>query len=158
MENNKGFISLKTVSNYWDKVLYDYNLLEQNPTNVYFAFNFFITSYHLIDWLFQGKTAKESLERKSLEENPILRINYHICNGAKHFEPKNNKNNSIEKIEETGYAESDYCMDDYSENDILIYLEEEFHSEFGESIEIMKLAEKIVCFWQEELVKQNLIS
>lgn len=150
MENGKGFISLKTVSDYWNKVLFDYNLLKQNPLNVYLAFNFFVTSYHLVDWVFEGKTSKGCSERKLFEESSLVRINYHICNGAKHFEPKkNNKNNSVKEIEDTGYADNDYCSEKYFENDILIYLEEEFVSEFGNSIEIIDLADKIVSFWKE---------
>jgi len=31
MKNNRGFIELKSVSDYWEKLLFDHQVLKENP-------------------------------------------------------------------------------------------------------------------------------
>ena len=152
MKNNQGFIELKNVNDYWKKLQSDYDDLKDNDEDVYLAFNFFITSYHLIDWIFKGKISNE---RRKLIKAPILKICGHIANGIKHFSTDQHK--SVKEIEKEGYVEQGYVEDGYFESPIMIYLEEDLISEFGESIKITDLADRVMTFWRNELSVRNLI-
>lgn len=157
MKENKGFIELNTVNDYWKKLQHDYLLLSNNCEDVYLAFNFFVTAYHLIDWIFEGERSRENEERKVFETNSLMKICFHICNGAKHFNPLDKRNDSVKKIEKDKYVDEDYCDVDYVESPIIIYLEDNLKEEFGSSISITDLSNKIMIFWKVELIRRKLI-
>ena len=154
MKNNKGFIELVNVKDYWKKLQFDFNELKKNDEDVYKAFNFFITSYHLLDWIFKGEY---SIERTNLNKKPILKLCSHIANGIKHFEIDSNRHNSVKEIEKERYVEEGYWEESYAESPIIISLDEKLNSEFGESKKIIELADKVMLFWETELNKRKLI-
>lgn len=152
MKDNRGFIELNNVSDYWKKLLFDYNELKKDNENTYKAFNFFVTAYHLLDWIFEGKYPDERIE---LNKISILKICNHIANGIKHFEP--DRHGSVIEIEKQEYFEKGCVEDGYVESPIMIYLEDDYISEFGNYIPISDLADKIIKFWNNELNMRDLI-
>ena len=152
MKNNKGFIELNSVSDYWEKLLFDYQELKKNNENTYNAFNFFVTAYHLLDWIFEGEYPKE---RTELNKVSVLKICNHIANGIKHFEP--NRHGSVKEIKQVRLFEVGVFEEGIFESPIVIYLGDDFISEFGDSIQISDLADKVIEFWEKELNKRNLI-
>jgi hypothetical protein len=152
MKNNKGFIELKSVSDYWKKLLFDYTELKKRDNDTYIAFNFFVTAYHLLDWVFEGNYSDE---RTELNKEPILKICSHIANGIKHFEPK--RHNSVKKIKKKGLYEEGFYEEGFYENPIIIYIDDDFISDIGNSIRISDLAQMVIEFWEKELKKRNLI-
>lgn len=154
MKSNKGFIELRSIQDYWDKLLFDYSELKEKNENVYVAFNFFVTAYHLLDWVFEGKYSDE---RTQLNNKPIVKICNHISNGIKHFETDSHRHNSVKEIEKERYVKKGYVQDGYFESPIIIYLDENLKSEFGDSIEISELADKVMDFWKFELKTRNLV-
>jgi len=152
MKNNKGFIELKSVSDYWKKLLFDYTELKKRDKDTYIAFNFFVTAYHLLDWVFEGNYSDE---RTELNKVPILKICNHIANGIKHFEPK--RHSSVKEIKKKGLYEEGFYEEGFYENPITIYIDDDFISEIGNSIRISDLARMVMEFWEKELKKRNLI-
>lgn len=152
MQNNKGFIELKSVSDYWKKVLYDYKILKKYPDNSYSGFNFFVTAYHLLDWVFEGKY---NHERTELNKNPTLKICGHIANGVKHFET--NRHQSVKEISIERVFEKGVFEEGVFENPIMIKLEQKYESEFGKQILITDFADYVIDFWKQELTTRNLI-
>lgn len=154
MKDNKGFIELINVKDYWKKLQFDFTELKKNDENIYVAFNFFVTSYHLLDWIFEGKYNND---RKILNNKPILKLCSHIANGIKHFETNSDRHNSVKEIEKNRYVEEDYCEEDYVESQIIIFLDEILQPDFGKSIKIIELANIVMTFWESELIKRKLI-
>jgi len=163
MENNKGFIELNNVLDYWDKLNYDYSNLITNNENVYDAFNFFVTAWHFTDWYFNELFPSDSEKelkgkiRNFKTDNPIIKVCEHIANGGKHFSINLERHNSVKKIEKLRYFEKGYCEDDYSESPILIQLDNELREKLGEFIFVKDFADCIIKFWKNELIKNKLI-
>ena len=154
MEENKGFVELRNVKDYWKKLLFDFDHLRENEEHTYTAFNFFVTAYHLIDWIFEGQ---KSEERTELHQKPLMKLCSHIANGAKHFHIDSKRHKSVKKIEKDRYVEEGYVEEGYFEEPIIIYLSEPLKSKFGESISVVDLAEQIIDFWKNELTGRNLL-
>lgn len=154
MKDNKGFIELVNVKDYWKKLQFDYTELKKKDEDIYIAFNFFVTSYHLLDWIFEGKYNEE---RTILNNKPILKLCSHIANGIKHFQTNSNRHNSVKEIEKDRYVDEDYCEEDFVESSIIIYLDEKLQSDFGKSIKIIELAKIVMKFWESELKERKLI-
>ena len=152
MKNNRGFIELKNVSDYWKKLLFDYQILKDNPDNSYYGFNFFVTSYHLIDWIFEGKYSDE---RAELNKTPILKICNHIANGVKHFEP--NRHGTVKEINKVRVFEEGVFEEGVFESPIIIQLGDELRPKLGEFIFISDFADYVIEFWKRELNRRNLI-
>lgn len=152
MKNNKGFIELKNVSDYWKKLNFDYEILKENPENSYFGFNFFVTAYHLIDWIFEGKNPDE---RKVLNNTLILKIFSHIANGIKHF--RTDRHKSIKEIYKFRVFDEGVFEEDALKSPITKNFTEEFKEKFGESILATDFADYVMEFWKDELKIRNLI-
>ena len=52
--NLKGLGSLKTPLDLLQKIRHDFERLRKNPSDSYVAFDFFVSSYHMLDWLHQN--------------------------------------------------------------------------------------------------------
>jgi len=154
MKSNKGFIELRNVSDYWRKLNFDYAKLKENDNDIYLAFNFFVTAYHLIDWIFEGKHSKE---RSELNGKSLIKICNHIVTGIKHFEPDPKRHNSVVEMEKERYVEEGFVEEGFFEDPIIIYLNEKLKLEYGESIKVMDLAQRIMEFWKAELNRRSLI-
>ncbi len=154
MKANIGFVEIKSVPDYWKKLNFDFSKLRVNDNDTYLAFNFFVTAYHMIDWIFE---AKHHEERSDLNNEPIMKICNHIVSGIKHFVPGSKRHNSVVEIEKERYVEDGYAEEGYFEDPILIYLDEKFESEFGKSIKVIELATRVMSFWDTELNKRKLL-
>ena len=163
MKNKKEFLELKNVSDYWKKLLWEFDNLKNKPNNVYFAFNFIVTAWHLTDWYFREKHPNDddqSLKLKIknfVEENPVVEISEHLANGAKHFEITFKKHKSVKSAVKERYVEEGYWEKGYSEDPIIVYINEDFKSEFGKSIKLDYYSKKLMEFWLNQLTDEQLI-
>ncbi len=163
MKNKKEFLELRNVSDYWKDSLWEYENLKNNPNDVYFAFNFIVTGWHITDWYHKAKFPEDNyntLKSKIdlfVKSNPIVKISEHLANGAKHFEVSFNKHNSVKKATKERYFEEDYVEEGYTEDPIMIYLNEEFDSEFGDSVKLSDYSSRLVIFWKNILSSDSLI-
>lgn len=55
----EGVFSLKTPKDLLGKLQHDYERLKANRLDTYAAFDFFVTSEHLLDWIYPGEANKE---------------------------------------------------------------------------------------------------
>ena len=154
MNDNKGFIELNNVKDYWNKLKHDFNELNKEPNNIYFGFNFFVTSYHLLDWIFIGKYSDD---RTKLGKSLILKICSHIANGIKHFETNKKRHNSVKKVEKYRVFEKDVFEDDIFDEPIYIHFEDEYVPFFGKSLKVVDFAKIVMVFWEKELENRKLI-
>ncbi len=163
MENNKEFLELKNVSDYWAKTLWEYENLQRNQNNVYVAFNFIVTVWHLTDWYFKAINPEDTFGQQKVKmnnfvsSNPIVEISEHLANGAKHFELTAKKHKSVKSTQKERYVQKGYWEEDYTEDPITIYLNKDFHSKFGESVKLQEYSKNLIEFWNQILKSADLI-
>jgi len=81
--NFKGFATLQSAGDLLQKIRHDHERLRSAPEDVYAAFDFFVSAYHMLDWLHPNEAAARKAEE---EGNVLLQVCSHIANGAKHFQ------------------------------------------------------------------------
>lgn len=87
-----GWFGFETSKDLLEKLERDLEKLHQDPGDADTAFNFFITAWSLIDWLYPNKP----LMRKALrQQNPILQACAHLADGSKHLQLNNPDHVSI---------------------------------------------------------------
>ena len=155
MKDKIGFLKLKVVTDYWEKVLHDYELFISNSDDTYCAYNFFVTIHHLTDWYIDWKyQTNPDVIRKELgkfqESNAILRICDHVATFAKHVKPTAKKHIIVDDIHNDYFAPG-YVVDDYASGLMMIELTS------GESMEAIYFAEKAVNFWKNYLEAEGII-
>lgn len=68
------------------KLRYDLARMEREPWHPFPAFDFFVTAYHVLDWIEPGQSASSRAARQALEdEQPLLAIAGHLATFAKHY-------------------------------------------------------------------------
>lgn len=154
MENNKGFINLNTELDLYKKLLWEHEQLLKEPWNTYVAFNFFVTGYHLADWMFKGETRSDEY-KNFIKDNIELFITSQIANGAKHFLLKNKEydddRRGVSGIKKESYAEEGYVEEGYVMDELIIHLDNEAKAKFGNSIEVSDLANRLVEFYKNKI-------
>jgi hypothetical protein len=150
----KGIFELKSAADLIKKLRYEYDQLESDPDNPYIAFNFFVTAEHIPDWLFPKKANKD--KREQLRNNSLLlQICSHIANGAKHFEVEASHHKSVSGLRRLGgYFPKGYWPKNYfprgyfPESRLVIQLEGDAKAKFGDSINVLGFASKLLDYWE----------
>lgn len=140
MSDFKGFFDLQEPKHLLAKLKHDYERLRNSPEDTYAAFDFFVTGYHMLDWLYPGK---EGEIRRTQEEadNVILQVCSHIANGIKHFEVTAKKHKTI------GYG--DVAFDDEIDVRSLVFtLTGPARNQFGFKKECIELATAVLEYWK----------
>ncbi len=87
----KGFTpKLQCPGDLLEKLKWDLRRLEESSSDVYAAFDFFVTAEHIPDWI-NDKSIKKG--------NDLLMVVSHVANGAKHFEVSKKRHKSVTEIE-----------------------------------------------------------
>lgn len=148
----KGFGSLKTPIDLLGKIRFDFERLRDSPDDPYAAFDFFVSAYHMLDWLHRqdkaGKKAKEAEESGS----PLLQVCSHLANGAKHFEAKAKKHKSVSDVRSEGgaFQRDAFQADAFQVGGLFVGLEGQAASLFGQEIDAIDLAAKVLMHWEAD--------
>ena len=146
-----GVYKLQTTDELLQKLQYDYNRLLASPrsTFVYAAFDFFVTAYHMLDWVFPGDDKAQ--DRANFKKNnPIIKVCAHIANNAKHFRATNSQNYSVQHLDYVDIPP--ISIDDQSEGFYITFNENEL-SHFGRVMRCEVLAKNVLEFWENYLKK-----
>ena len=149
----KGMFELRDASDLLNKLHKEYELMQREPTNVYCAFNFFVTAEHLLDWLYPGKVSKTKREQVR-DGSVLLQICSHIANGAKHFEVQAKHHQSVSdtvryRSSFSGrlFAGRLFSGQLFPKDRLVIHLKGDAEQSFGHSISVLELAAKILDYW-----------
>ena len=152
-----GFASLQSASDLFEKLKRDHKRLIENRNDPDFAFNFFVTALHLLDWLHpRSRTDRDRLEQSEL----LLQICSHIANGAKHFEATARKHKSVADVEKgkglvfdsPRNANGALIFDD-PRSGLIVKLTDEAEKKYGPQISVQTLADEIMKLWESILNK-----
>jgi hypothetical protein len=71
----------------YGKLIRDFGKLEAAPRDQDAAYNFFVTAYHMHEWI----AGNDQAVRRQLEADPLVRVAGHIATRGKHFEASSPK-------------------------------------------------------------------
>jgi hypothetical protein len=146
----KGIFELRTAADLFRKLEYDFNVLSAAPTDCHAAYNFFVTAWHLLDWLYLADKAKHDTIRDS---NPILQVCEHLAVGAKHFVPANRRLKSVMETGRArywpkGYWHPHYWAKWYWRDSLVVELGESVRETFDPQMDVLPLAQRAIDFWR----------
>lgn len=141
----KGFSpKLQHPGDLLEKLKWDLKRLEQSPSDVYVAFDCFVTAEHIPDWI-NDKSVKKA--------NDLLMVVSHIANGAKHFEASRARHKSVTEIE----LRTDPWPDESGVSGEHIYIG--FNMDDGKfsglELSALSLARLVYEYWESTLAQQQ---
>jgi hypothetical protein len=138
----EGFFELQTVKDLLRKLQHDSDRLKKSPVDSYAAFDFFVTAYHMLEWQYDGRT-------QTYLEN-WFQVCRRLANSAKHFQAV--RGNSVKNtlVHKGAFDQSAFSRA-FDVSELRVELEGEAAREFGPSIGVLELAEKVLRFWQERV-------
>jgi hypothetical protein len=145
----KGFGSLKTPIDLLQKIRHDFERLREVPDDIYAAFDFFVSAYHMLDWLHPdddtGRIAEEG-------KFPLLQVCSHLANGAKHFEAKQTRHTSVDDVvvEKGAFQRGVFQPNSFQVGGLFIRLDGQAASMFGSKIEAVDFAQKVLLHWETD--------
>lgn len=146
-----GVFDLETAGDLYNKLKRNYAAYEKDPINSDLAFDLFVTAWHLLEWVYPNDSTKQKEVRDS---NVVLQICEHLAVGAKHFEPKNPKLESVKRSSLSGgawtegvWAKGAWKKGAWGEK-LSIALENEAAKQYGENILAIDLAKDVMAFWK----------
>lgn len=85
------------------KLKHDRQRIRENNHDAYAAFDFFVTAYHILDWLHPDPSGA-CVRRALRDSEPLLQLADHIANGAEHFVLTNKRHQSVTSLEDKSGA------------------------------------------------------
>lgn len=88
MSGVQGFFHLQSPRDLLGKLEHDFLRMQAAPLDSYAAFDFFVSAWHMLDWIhFDPADPKRSEQDRQAEvkSRAILRLCAHLANGSKHF-------------------------------------------------------------------------
>jgi hypothetical protein len=148
------FFQLNTAADLRAKLERDLDQLKSNPMSSDVAFNFFITAEHLLDWVYP-KSVNKPTRTKERRNSVLLQVCSHLANGAKHFEVEDLHHDSVSSTDTAGgYFNASYFASPYFSSAyfgagrrLVIRLKGQAAKQLGDSIEVVKLAENVMQYW-----------
>ena len=147
----KDIFELKSASDLYDKLRWEYRRLKKDPTNSYVAYNFFVTSWHLLEWFFPEDGDKRTEIR---DKTLVLQICEHLAVGAKHFLPKNRRQKAVSSTGRYSYFPwnsfpKNWWPRGYFPDALVVSLSEEAAFVLGDEVSVLDLADKVMSFWAD---------
>jgi len=143
----KGFFALQKSADLLTKLRHDYGRIQSSPTDTYAAFDFFVTGYHMLDWLYPNNKKRQDQEEKA---SILLQICSHIANGVKHFHALAKKQQSVAevRVQEGAFQRNAFQADAFQVEALIIQLDGQAAIQFGAEIECLTLATKVLKYWE----------
>ncbi|HEV7388323.1 MAG TPA: hypothetical protein VGN73_06920 [Gemmatimonadaceae bacterium] len=143
-----GLFDLRTPRDLLAKLRHDLARIENNWSDTYATFDFFVTADHIVDWLHPNDRPGQQAERV---KSPLLQLCYHISSGAKHFEATNPTHKSV-LATELHPGQFDSAQFDRSQFDVGtlgILLTDEAAGALGFNwLDARTLSRMVLAFWE----------
>jgi len=143
-----GFGSLKTPADLLEKLRHDFGRLQRSPTDVYAAFDFFVSAYHMLDWLHPNDDVARKAEEAS---SPLLQVCSHLANGAKHFEARAKQHQSVVNVvADKGEFFGGKFFGGAFFGELSIRLDGQAAVLFGPEMDALVLAQAVLAHWEKD--------
>jgi hypothetical protein len=147
---------LRTATDLLAKLERDLVRLQVNPMDSYAAFDFFVTAYHILDWVYPGNVNQQ--KRQDIENDELLlQIASHLANGSKHFELNDRRHKSVEDVirHEGGFDLEAFDPEAFDTDELLVLLKGDAAAQFGSSVSAIELAKKMVEYWKQRCLFES---
>jgi hypothetical protein len=147
-----GLFDLVSFNDLCAKLDQDYRRVNANAADVFAAFDFIVTAWHLLEWRTPGNAAKD--ERRSLcEQNPILALCEHLCVSGKHYEPTDKRLNSVQgSFRRSAWPRGAWASGVWAQgvwqDELVIELSGTAKDVFGDRLTMREFAERVMQFWR----------
>ena len=149
----RGLFDLLSADDLCAKLEHDYGRLSAKPADVFAAFDFLVTAWHLLEWKYPpGSTAQKQRE-DAKKLHPILGVLEHLAVGGKHFEPRDKKLDSVagtsrDSFWTRGFWAPGVWAQGVWKDDLVVELTGNARTVFGEKLTIKKIADLSMVFWR----------
>ena len=148
----EGIFELRTAADLFRKLQTDYEALVATPADPYTAYNFFVTAWHLLEWLYPGDSSVRQ-RSETRDQHPVLQVCEHLAVGAKHFSPSDKR---LEAVTQTGRASywakgwwhPNWWAKGWWRDALVVELAGKAREQFGAQIDVLPLAEEVMRFWR----------
>jgi hypothetical protein len=142
---------LRTARDLFVKLERDLIRLQSNRLDGGVAFDFFVTAYHMLDWIHPGYANKKT--RQGIENGELLlQIASDLADGSKHFVLEAKKHKSVDDATRQDRAFGDDAFDTaFDTSELVILLKGDAAARFGSSVSVLKLAKEMVEYWKQQL-------
>ncbi len=147
-----GLFDLLTPEDLCAKLEHDFERVEKNGSDVFAAFDFVITAWHLLEWHFpdpDGTSTRTAIRNA----HPILELCEHLAVGGKHYSPTSKKHQSVSSMRRASvWARGVWAPGVWAPNtwkdDLVIELAGTAKVAFGESMLFPAFAARVMEFWR----------
>jgi hypothetical protein len=151
----KGVFGLDSPKDLFEKLKWEYDLLEKKPNDAYLAYNYFVTAWHLLEWIYPDPDGRAE-RNKIRNSEPLLQICEHLAVGAKHFEPTSKKHTSVSSSGPVNpWGKSWGGSWGSSWEGLQVSLSNELHEAYGEEIKVLELANHIFSYWNNVFKRED---
>lgn len=146
-----GLFDLVTADDLCSKLDHDYRRVKADPADVFAAFDFVVTAWHLLEWKYPGNKGK--IQRNALSEQyPVLALCEHLCVSGKHYEPTDPKLQSVlgsfrNSAWKRGAWTPGVWAKDAWQDGLVVELSGAAKAAYGDRITMDQLADLVVEFW-----------
>jgi hypothetical protein len=143
---------LRTAKDLFNKLKRNLVRLEQNPVDEDAAFDFFVTAYHILDWLYPGRDNKGQRDTHR-DSEPLLQVCDDLCNGAKHFHLDAARHNRVsDTLTEAGaFDAGGFQQDAFDVGKLVVELSGTAAQSLGAKREVLQLARDVVNYWESQV-------
>jgi hypothetical protein len=147
-----GLFDLVSVDDLCGKLEHDYQRVKENASDVFSAFDFVVTAWHLLEWRHPGNEGKNQ-RRTLLEHNPILAVCEHLCVSGKHYAPSDPRIDAVgASFRSSAWARGAWAPGSWAKgvwrDELLIDLSGPAADAFGERLTMDRLADLVMEFWR----------
>jgi hypothetical protein len=147
-----GLFDLVTADDLCAKLDHDYRRIKASPSDVFAAFDFIVTAWHLLEWKYPGDAERPQREQLK-KQHPILALCEHLCVSSKHFDPQDRKLQAVlgsfrRSMWRRGMWVPGMWADRFWRDDLVIDLSGSAKIAFGGSITMDQLADLVMDFWR----------
>ena len=148
----RGLFDLLSGDNLCAKLEHDYERVLSNTADVFAAFDFLVTAWHLLEWKYPGNSSKKQRE-DICKKYPILALCEHLAVSGKHFEPTNKKLHSVSETHrdscwKRGVWAPGVWQRGVWKDDLVVELTGEARVAFGDKLTMKELADLVMAFWR----------
>lgn len=156
MTKYTGLASLRRPEDLLAKLRHDYQRVKSAPDDSYSAFDFFVTAEHMLDWVLPGHANREA--REGLRQGSVLlQVVSHVASGAKHFVAEARHHQSVQHADAVPatFDRNAFQDDAFQTGGLFLTLEGLAAEELGADIKVPVLAERVLRFWEDYLVRRR---
>jgi hypothetical protein len=141
-----GLFKLQTANDLLGKLRHDLGRIENDWLDQYAAFDFFITAFHVVDWLYPGDAKRQ---RAEIQGSPLLQVCSHLANRSKHFQATDPQHRSVTdtKLHEAQFSQQ--FSEQFAISRLEIHLTVDAATELGVAVtSVPRLARQVLPFWE----------